>query len=348
MPSFEIPDGPATIPMKAGSGPSDPSSGSAVYGVTNKSTGGLTGRLSVQVADGAKAEWFAIDGEKERAFAAGESQTVNVSIKAPAGTKPGDYKFRLRVVAVNDPDNDHMESPISTLTVPAVGAPPPPKFPWWIVVVGAVVLIAIVVALIVILGPKHHDGRENTTETNTTGNNTTATNTTTVAQIEVPDPGVDKTYDFASGVMANAKLTVAPAIKGAAGGKPPGTVVKIDPAPGTMTTADKPVKLTVDPGVPMPHFVGADKATALTRASDAGIFVDFSVNTCGPFGAPEQVTAQPQADGAPVAKFSRQTLNYQTPRASPLTPCRRFVLTFESAKALNGAVANVVVRDHRQ
>ncbi|MGK6320282.1 FG-GAP-like repeat-containing protein [Sphingomonas sp. DT-204] len=147
MSSFEIPDGPATVALTSGDGQS-PYSGTAVYAVTNKSPHPVSGRPSVQVTGTAKAEWFTIKGEAVRQFAPGESQTIEVAISVPPNTPSGDHKFRLRVVAVNDPDNDHMESPIGTFTVPSRGAS---KFPWWILIaaLGALALAALLLALFV-------------------------------------------------------------------------------------------------------------------------------------------------------------------------------------------------------
>ncbi|PXA87498.1 serine/threonine kinase, partial [Nostoc sp. 3335mG] len=119
MASFEIPDGPTTVSLKAGSDPKAPRTGSIVFTVNNKATDAMAGRLSVQVAGQTKAEWFAIDGEPERDFPAGGSQTASIKIAVPPAVPPGDYPFRLRVVAVNDPDNDHTEGPVTTAKVMA-------------------------------------------------------------------------------------------------------------------------------------------------------------------------------------------------------------------------------------
>jgi len=157
MPSFEIPDGPATVPLKAGMANGQPTrAGSVTYSVTNKGTTSLAGRLSVLVAGDAKAEWFQVDGEKERQFTPGETQTVTVNINVPPTVKPGAYKFRPRVVAVNDPDNDHTDGPVATMQVIGVAGPKPPggkKFPIWIifVIIGAVVVIGGAIAAFILL-----------------------------------------------------------------------------------------------------------------------------------------------------------------------------------------------------
>ena len=113
MPTFEIPDGPTTISIARSGDPArpQPAEGSAVYSVTNTSSESVVGRLSVKVTGAAKAEWFLIDGDRERTFDPGETQTATVKVRFPPDVAEGDYPFRLRAVAVNDPDNDHAEGP---------------------------------------------------------------------------------------------------------------------------------------------------------------------------------------------------------------------------------------------
>jgi hypothetical protein len=107
MPSLEIPDGPTTIEA------SRASDATAVYGVTNVSPGSCDVRLSVVPSGGTKTEWFNIDGNRERTFAAGETQSATVRVRIPPDVPAGEYPFRLRAVAINDPDNDHAEGPMT-------------------------------------------------------------------------------------------------------------------------------------------------------------------------------------------------------------------------------------------
>jgi hypothetical protein len=149
MPTFEIPDGPTTVELKRTGDAKNPgpATGSIVFNVTNKSSDACDGRLGVVVSGGSKDAWFSIDGDRERTFDAGETQTATIKVSAPADTAAGNYPFRLRAVAVNDPDNDHAEGPVATAQVPpATGAPPPTK--WWLwILIGVVVLLLVVVAL---------------------------------------------------------------------------------------------------------------------------------------------------------------------------------------------------------
>lgn len=153
MPSFEIPDGPTTVALKKEGAFH---TGSAAFGVTNKTGEGLTARFSVQIQGDGKAEWYQVQGEPERPVAAGENQTVTVVAKIPAATRPGQHRIKLRAININDPDNDSTDSTAATVTVPAVGPPPPKKpFPWWIVAVAAgvlVLVIGVIIAVVVMSG----------------------------------------------------------------------------------------------------------------------------------------------------------------------------------------------------
>jgi hypothetical protein len=151
MPTFEIPDGPTSVELKRSGNAQNPgpATGSVAFSVTNKSGDGCDGRLSVVPSGGSKLEWFTIDGDRERTFGAGETQTATIKVSAPAATAAGDYPFRLRAVVVNDPDNDHAEGPVATAKVP------PPQLvnggfhiPWWVwLIVGLVVLLLISLVL---------------------------------------------------------------------------------------------------------------------------------------------------------------------------------------------------------
>ena len=47
---------------------------------------------------------------------------ATIKVSAPKDVAAGDYPFKLRAVAVNDPDNDHAEGPVATAKVPAAAA----------------------------------------------------------------------------------------------------------------------------------------------------------------------------------------------------------------------------------
>lgn len=136
MSSFQIPEGPNQISVS----PGQPGNEVAAFTVNSKVPNAVRASLKIQVSGGAKAEWFAIEGEPERAIPGGASEAVAVRVNVPAGVAPGDYRFRLRAVAVNDPDNDFAEGPPVTLIVkPTDGTSKPP---YWLYLLIALLVLA--------------------------------------------------------------------------------------------------------------------------------------------------------------------------------------------------------------
>ena len=149
MPTFEIPDGPTTIDAARGG------AATAVFSVTNRSPGSCDARLSVVLSGGSKTEWFSVDGNRERTFASGETQTVGVTVRIPANAPAGEYPFRLRAIAVNDPDNDHVEGPMTIAKLgPGESAPKPKSLLWLWILIGVVVVLLIAGALFFMLRSK--------------------------------------------------------------------------------------------------------------------------------------------------------------------------------------------------
>jgi len=319
MSSFEIPDGPANVTLRAGSKPADAATGSAVYAVTNKTAAPVTARITLQVAGDAKNDWFTVEGERERPFGPGETQTVTVSIKLPAGTPAGEHKFRLRVVAVNDPDNDHMESPIGTVVVDATGHETHTRFPWWIVAVGVAVLALVVFLVTAFVTPGFLRSKPTPTPTSTPTPTPTPTPTfPAFSQEEMRH----KPYVFAEGylsglgykprVQANATATgLAPdefmsATVSTAAGDPLGTVI-----------------VTYDPGVRVPMFKDTTISEAQQRAVDK-----VQVRLCRPRVVPMptsgRITDQSLGFNDRVAKNALISLTVQL--ADGVDVCRRFTL----------------------
>ena len=140
MPTFEIPDGPTTVDApRTGAKPAE---ASATYSVTNTSSDTMDGRLGVRVAGASKDEWFTIDGNRERSFGGNETQTATVRVSFPPDTPAGEYPFRLRAIAVNDPDNDHAEGPMTSVRLGPGGAGK--KSLLWLWILLAVLAVAVI------------------------------------------------------------------------------------------------------------------------------------------------------------------------------------------------------------
>jgi hypothetical protein len=225
MPTFEIPDGPTTVELKRS--PDATAAGSIVFNVTNKSSDSCAGRLSVVPSGSSKEEWFAIDGDRERTFAAGETQTATINVSAPRDVAAGDYPFRLRAVAVDDPDNDHAEGPVATAKVPAPPAPVPHKSLWWLWLLIALLLLALIGA-----GVWFAFLRDKGTKT-----------------VPAPDFTAGITVEQAKKNPKGFKIVDAP---GQPTGKAAGIIVTQDPAPKAPALPGQDIKVTFDPGPPPP------------------------------------------------------------------------------------------------
>ncbi len=144
MASFEIPDGPSTIKLGSET-PGGARSGTAQFTVNNVSDSTMNAQLSLAVQGNGKPEWFSIDGESERKLVSSKSETVNIKVAIPATAAAGTYPFRVRVAAVNDPDNDFVDGPTTVAEVEQAAVPVVKKgIPWWVWLVGALVLLGII------------------------------------------------------------------------------------------------------------------------------------------------------------------------------------------------------------
>lgn len=224
MPSFEIPDGPTAIdiirPREPGS--AAPARGSAGYDVTNRSGEGRYGRLSIQVPGGAQADWFGIEGERERHFAPGETQRVTVTAAIPNDVPGGDFPFHLRIVAVDDPDNDHADGPVTVakLLPAATGGRPRPR--WWIwLLVALGILLLLGLGAYLLFGGTREEPR-----------------------VAVPD-FVGRTVEQAKADARGFALVESP---GAPAGKAARTILSQDPAAGSLQPRGAEVRVTFDPG----------------------------------------------------------------------------------------------------
>jgi hypothetical protein len=114
----------------------------AAFTVTNASIQPLRGRARVVPMDGAKPEWFTLDGDAERAFAANGTQQYTVQVSVPPTAPAGTYKFQLRVVGVANPDEQYGESQLVAFEVPQPVKKSTP-LPMWIWIVAAIIALLI-------------------------------------------------------------------------------------------------------------------------------------------------------------------------------------------------------------
>ena len=211
MPSFEIPDGPTTVALTTQTVKGKLTRVARVtFTVTNKTNEPLACRLKAAPQGDAQAEWFEVQGEKERPFAASETQKITVDIAAPGDLKPGDFKFRLQAISVNDPGNDYAESAVATLTVPEVIRH---TRLWPYILVAAVLVLIVGVVAFVVLHPGGGGGNATNEVSNAASNaatNQAATNTLT----PVPDVSSSQkvTFESAFQTLTGAGFTVSPTV----------------------------------------------------------------------------------------------------------------------------------------
>jgi hypothetical protein len=119
--------------------------GEVVFTVTNGRTRPVRAWAKVVPLEGAKQAWFTIAGENERDFPAQGTHQYSIVIGA-AGAPPGQYRFRLYVNSVANP-NEFDEGPTVVAEIP-VAPPPPPPFRWWKVAVAVLALLVVLGGLI--------------------------------------------------------------------------------------------------------------------------------------------------------------------------------------------------------
>ena len=309
MPSFEIPDGPSTVPLMSQSVKGKAfRTANVTFTVTNKTDQALSCRLKAAPQADAQADWFELQGEKERPFAAGETQKVTVNVAVPAEVKSSDFKFRLQAMNVNDPGNDYAESAVATLAI-AAPTPPKPGKVWPYLLVAAVLVLIVGGVAALLLWPK--------------------TPPPPPATVSMPDVTVapqNQSFDIAKAFLAGKGFTtVSQAPVAAATGAPPGTVIKQDPPANTAEPAAGiaalPVKLSVDPGVPLPTgLIGTPVASVGNQLSAFSVSIvqlrDVHVSTDASIGMIASFTP----GAGPLAKGSALTVNVHS--YCPLFRCR--------------------------
>jgi hypothetical protein len=116
--------------------------GEVSFTISNTEKRLLRSRVKVQPLGAARADWFSLAGEPDRDLAPDATHQVTVRIAAPA-TATGTFTFQLRVVSIDNPDEDWTDGPVTAFEAAGAGKPAGGQFPWWILLVGgAVVLVA--------------------------------------------------------------------------------------------------------------------------------------------------------------------------------------------------------------
>lgn len=154
MTSFQISDAPVRLELQPPGPDGRVPPGKVRFTVRNMGPRAQSGRIRIEPANGADPGWLALGGapatspaEIERDFEYGGTHEVEALIHPPAGVASGSHGFRLRVVAVDDPDVDVTLGPVVAFTLPEPAAPPKKermRVPRWAIAVAAVMVLAVV------------------------------------------------------------------------------------------------------------------------------------------------------------------------------------------------------------
>lgn len=98
--------------------------GSARFTAVNNSPRAIRGVARVIPLGDTQTEWFSIDGDAQRPFAPGASQEFEVMVQVAESVAAGEYRFRLDVIGVENPDDDYGRGPDATVVVAALPRPP--------------------------------------------------------------------------------------------------------------------------------------------------------------------------------------------------------------------------------
>ncbi len=127
----------------------------ATYTVTNASGQAIRGRASLATVPPAAPHlaWLALEGESERPFPIAATEQFRVGVDVPAGAAPGNYTFRLNMLATHNPDETFTEGPTITIAVPEP-TPQTKKFPLWVIPVALIAVAIVAVVLVFALRPR--------------------------------------------------------------------------------------------------------------------------------------------------------------------------------------------------
>lgn len=218
-----------------------------VFTVANTTNVPNAGMARLVPLGATRPEWLALAGAEEREFAAGAMHQYAVAVNVPADAPEGRYPFRLDVINARKSAEDHAESPIVTVEVPARAAAAKSSRSW--------MAIAAVTALLVLGGVGYLMFRspdpEPTPIVTETADTTATVPTATVAQdqpivlAQVPDVTASAMLvtDAMDWLQSSGFRTEITADTNAYA--PRGTVVRQSPAPGTTGARGSTVRLTV-------------------------------------------------------------------------------------------------------
>lgn len=286
-----------------------------VFTVANVASVPASGMAKLVPLGATRPEWLALAGSEERDFPAGAMHQFTVGVNVPAGVPAGRYPFRLDIINMRKAAEDHAESPVVTLDVPARTAAATKKAPSWIAVAALALLVVLGAGGYLLFRPVEPDPPPPTPVTTTTVTLPEITAATTTAPfvasrlVTVPNligVAVSKAeWELeAAGLKSTRKEVVDRAAQ-------PGTVLRHTPKPSEQVDQGTNVELEVVIApdlVTVPDVMGATWADAQQAIKSAGLVpvVERTEPRFPPWSpqTPARIKAQDPAGGMEVKRGS--------------------------------------------
>jgi hypothetical protein len=262
-------------------------------------------------------EWLALAGSEEREFPAGAMHQFAVAVNVPATAPEGRYPFRLDLINTRKAAEDHAESPVVTIDVPARAAAVIRKAPSWIALAALALLVVLGTGAYLLFRPVEPlpaptpvvDTAPVTADTDTTGTMSTTKPVVESNLVTVPNVisvAVNKAeWELES---AGLKSTRKEVIDRAA---QPGTVRMLSPKPGTQVEKGSNVELEVVIAadlIDVPNVIDVKLEVAQQLIEKVGLVAVVADNSLDYAREPNIVYAQTPKGGEQVARGTQVRL----------------------------------------
>jgi len=286
-----------------------------VFTVANTSNGPAAGVAKLVPLGATRPEWLVLGGAEERDFPAGAMHQFTVAMNVPADVAEGRYPFRLDIINARKAAEDHAESPIVTVEVPARAAAAKGSRSWMAIAALAVLLVLAAAGYLMFREPAPLPVVTATTATVVT--ETAATQQPVEAKLVTVPNLISVAVNKAEWELENAGLK--PARKDVVdSAATPGTVRMHEPKPGAQVEKGSTVELEVvvkSDLVAIPEVIGAGWGTAQQAIEKAGLVPVIGNHETKEWGraegwgqlltTPAKVTAQTPAAGTEVKPGTR-------------------------------------------
>jgi hypothetical protein len=138
--------------------------GKAAFTVKNATAGRIRGDAVALPQPGSERATYAVD-DPSRLYAPGVTESVTVTVTAPAQMEAGTYSFQLRMLLGGGvPEEQYDDSQVVTYVVPDAPIiegdakiPAKKPFPWWIVAVIAGLIVLVVIGVVAFVALREPD-----------------------------------------------------------------------------------------------------------------------------------------------------------------------------------------------